>query len=151
MRATLTLLLRSVLGVAFTGALVMAGFAWHSEGTAQGADKAKDDEPDVSLSAFMRKKLDASSEILEGLTVEDSEMIQRGAKSLLEMSKAERWKFLIDSKFRAHSVEFNGAVRKLLEAAEKNNFDNAALQWFDATKSCIECHRDVRGASQPSK
>lgn len=110
----------------------------------QAADK--DPVPEQTLSTFMRKKLDASTQILEGLTVEDSELIQRGANSLLEMSKAERWKLIIDSDYRQHNVEFRATVKKLADAAAKGNFDNAALQWFDTTKSCIECHQDVRRA-----
>ena len=105
---------------------------------------ARAPEPDMSLSAFMRKKLDASSEILEGLAVEDAELISKGAKALLELSKAEKWQILTDSGYREYSSEFRSTVRKLNAAAEKGNFDNAALQWFDATKACIECHRHVR-------
>ena len=101
-------------------------------------------KPDLSLSAFMRKKLDASSLILEGLAVEDAELIGRGAKSLLQLSKVEKWQVLVDSEYREYSIDFRSTVRKLEEAAEKANFDNAALQWFDVTKSCIECHQHIR-------
>ena len=101
-------------------------------------------KPDLSLSAFMRKKLDASSLILEGLAVEDAELIGRGAKSLLQLSKVEKWQVLVDSEYRVYSIDFRSTVRKLEEAAEKGNFDNAALQWFDVTKSCIECHQHIR-------
>jgi hypothetical protein len=102
------------------------------------------DEEDLSLRAFMRKKLDASSHILEGLTVEDADLIARGAKDLLKLSTAEKWQILVDSQYREHSSQFRATVKKLADAAEKGNFDNAALQWFDATKACIECHQDVR-------
>jgi len=121
-------------------AITLLAIAWQT----QGADK--DPVPEQTLRTFMRKKLDASTQILEGLTVEDSEMIQRGANSLLEMSKAERWKLIIDSDYRQHNIEFRSTVKKLADAAAKGNFDNAVLQWFDTTKSCIECHQDVRKA-----
>ena len=101
-------------------------------------------ETDQSLSRFMRKKLDASSQVLEGLTLEDSDLILKGANSLLELSKAEKWKMIVDSEYREFNAEFRSSVRKLIEAAEKKNFDNVALQWFDTTKSCIECHREIR-------
>lgn len=99
---------------------------------------------DRSLSAMMRKKLEASSQILEGLTTEDAPLIQKGANALLDISKAEMWKVLIDTDYREHNADYRTTVRKLAEAAEKSNFDNAALQWFDVTKSCIECHQEVR-------
>lgn len=96
------------------------------------------------LKTFMRKKLDASSKILEGLTVEDAELIRKGAASLLEMSKAEQWNVLLDEDYREYNREFRSLVRKLDKAAESNNFDNALLQWLDVTKACVECHQHVR-------
>ena len=106
---------------------------------------ADDDlKPDVSLSAFMRKKLDASSQILEGLTTEDAELIQKGAKALTQLSKVEKWQIFSDPEYREYSLDFRINARKLAEAAEKGNFDNAALQWFATMKNCIECHQHVR-------
>lgn len=125
--------------------LGLANLSWQT----QAADK--DAKKDSSLSALMRKKLDAGSQILEGLTVEDSELILKGANSLLELSKAEKWQMLIDADYRQHNSDFRGAVRKLATAAEKGKFDNAALQWIDTMKACIECHQDVRHARQEKK
>lgn len=145
MRTPSSLFARNVLGTMIAGTFMVAGLAWYTHAA---DDKKKDAEPDLSLSAFMRKKLDASSQILEGLTTEDATLIQQGANSLLEMSKAEKWKLLIDSHFRSHDVEFRATVRKLADAADKKNFDNAALQWFAVTKGCIECHQEVRSANK---
>ena len=35
-------------------------------------------------------------------------------------------------------------MRRLKEAAEKENFDAVALEWVDATKCCLDCHKHVR-------
>lgn len=96
------------------------------------------------LKSFMRKKLAASSTILEGLTVEDPDLIHDGATALLEMSRAEAWNVLLDEEYRDHSRDFRTAVKKLDQAAGDKNFDNALLQWLDAVKGCVECHRHVR-------
>jgi hypothetical protein len=104
-----------------------------------------------ALSDFMRKKLDVSSKILEGLTTEDAALIKEGANGLLEMSKAELWNVILDEDYREFNREFRGSVRKLGEAAEKGNFDNAALQWFDAVKGCVECHKYVRAQRATKK
>jgi cytochrome c556 len=109
---------------------------------------AQDEE---TLSAFMRKKLVSSSKVLEGLTTEDAELIREGAAALLEMSKAARWNVLLDEDYREFNREFRAAVRKLDEAAEKENFDNATLQWFDAVKACVECHKYVRSQRVATK
>ena len=133
--------IRTVLGLVVVLTLIAAtGAVWNVWPAA-----ADDDlKPDLSLSAFMRKKLDASSQILEGLTTEDSELIQKGAKALTEISKTEKWQILSDPEYREYSLDFRVNARKLAEAAEKGNFDNAALQWFDTMKNCIECHQHVR-------
>jgi hypothetical protein len=99
---------------------------------------------DASLSAFMRQKLDNSSLILEGLTVENEKLISEGADALLKMSNVEKWNVLADNDYREFNRDFRNAVRKLDEAAKAKNFDNATLQWFDAVKACVECHKYVR-------
>lgn len=133
---------RTALGMAITLTLIAATVAvWN----VWPADADDDDlKPDLSLSAFMRKKLDASSQILEGLTTEDAELIKKGAKTLTELSKTEKWQILSDPEYREYSLDFRINARKLADAAEKGNFDNAALQWFDTMKTCIECHHHVR-------
>ena len=96
------------------------------------------------LKDFMRQKLDASSQILEGLTIEDEALIRKGAAKILEMSKVEKWNVLLDENYREFNRDFRETIRKLDKAAAAKNFDNALLQWFDATKGCIECHKHVR-------
>ena len=100
---------------------------------------------DLELSTFMRKKLEASNQILEGLTVEDAELIIKGATLLLELSSAERFQVQHDVMYRQFSGEFQRTAKGLLEAAEKKNFDAAALKWMDTTMKCLECHKFVRG------
>ena len=129
------------MGMAIILTLIAAtGVVWNVWPATAGDDL----KPDLSLSAFMRKKLDASSQILEGLTTEDAELIKKGAKTLTELSKAAKWQILSDPEYREYSLDFRINARKLADAADKGNFDNAALQWFDTMKDCIECHQHVR-------
>ena len=96
------------------------------------------------LAEFMRKKLDASTTILEGLAVEDSELIRRGAADILEMSRAEMWNVYLDDDYREYDRDFRSAIRKLDQAAKEQKFDYAFLQWTDSLKGCIDCHNYVR-------
>ena len=113
-------------------------------------DNPKKDVPDakrdLEQSTFMRKKLEASGQILEGLTTENSELIVKGAKILVELSAAERFQVQHDVLYRQFSGEFQRTAKGLLEAGEKKNFDLAALKWMDTTMKCLECHKFVRGA-----
>ncbi len=112
---------------------------------------AAKEKEDKSLAAFMRKKLDASSKVLEGITTEDADLITEGTKSLLEISTAEKWNVISDEEYREFNRDFRSSVRKLAEAAEAKNFDNATLQWFDAIKGCVECHKYVRDIRPKTK
>lgn len=103
---------------------------------------ATDDTP---LSEFMRKKLGAADMVLEGLVLEDDTLVKQGATALNEMSKAERWRVLNDPLYRQFSADYQRLTQQLIDAAEKKNFDQAALRWIDVTLSCMECHRFVRG------
>ena len=103
------------------------------------------------LEMFMRKKLDASSKIMEGLCLEDAVLIKEGADALGAMSKVEIWNVLRDADYREHSREFRDNAAKLSAAAEAGDFDKAALRWFDVTMSCIECHDHVRSDRKSEK
>lgn len=109
------------------------------------ADARPERDKEPALAKFMRAKLKASSQILEGLCTEDYETIQKGAETLKSMSQEERWRVSNDAMYRQHSAEFRDAVDNILKAAqEKKNLDSAALAWTKTTLSCIECHRWVR-------
>ena len=100
---------------------------------------------DRELQAFMRKKLEASNQILEGLCTEDLELVKAGAEKLQQMSDAERWRVSNDVMYKQFSNEFRSITRQLVKAAEEDNVDRATLKWLDATVSCLDCHRFVRG------
>ncbi|MDA1229156.1 MAG: hypothetical protein O2856_00150 [Planctomycetota bacterium] len=100
---------------------------------------------------FMRKKLDASSKILEGLCQEDMVMVQEAANELREMSSIAKWKVLTDEKYREYSREFRDNAALVAEAAEKGDIDKATLQWFSVTMSCLKCHEHVRSANKSKK
>lgn len=103
------------------------------------------------LKTFMRKKLDASSLILEGMATEDSALIKKGALAMLELSKAELWNRFTDEEYGEHDRDFRSTIRKLHRAATDENFDNVTLQWFDAVKGCVECHKHVRKERRDAK
>jgi hypothetical protein len=130
----------------------MAALAWQSRADDQSksAEKLQDSKPesgreDLPVKDYMRKKLEASNQILEGLCTEDSELILQGARTLNEMSQSERWRVNNDPMYRQFSGDFREITQQLIEAAEEKNQDRALLKWMDATMSCIDCHSFVRG------
>ncbi len=127
--------------VAFFAVACLAGGIFYH----QAADgKPKETNEDKDLSEFMREKLKASEQILEGMCVEDFKLIQEGAAKLQDLSKAEKWRISNDVMYRQHSSEFSRVATQLEKQAKEGNLEGAALSWIQATMSCIECHKFVR-------
>ena len=122
------------------------------DGAAAGAKKTQEGNPekdekkdkDAALSKFMRQKLHASNQILEGLCTEDLTMVQEGAKVMTRMSHEERWRVSSDMMYRRYSNEFISAVDELEKDAEANDLNKASLAWVNVTMKCLKCHEWVR-------
>ncbi|MFT4555951.1 MAG: hypothetical protein ACI92S_001288 [Planctomycetaceae bacterium] len=110
--------------------------------TKNATDEESKDKP--ALATFMRQKMEASHDIMEGLLMDDGKLINKAAKKLREMSDTEHWRVSNDIMYRNHSKDFRSSVDKLIVASKGNSIDRAALSWFDVTLSCIDCHRYVR-------
>jgi hypothetical protein len=102
-------------------------------------------QKDRDLQTFMRKKLSASSQILEGLCTDDMKLVAEGARTLHSLSDAERWHVRNDLMYKQFSNEYRQITQDLIQAAEDNKPDRVSLKWVDATMSCLDCHRFVRG------
>ncbi len=109
---------------------------------ALGADQPP--KVDRSVRIFMRQKLEASNQILEGLTTENFALVREGAKTFRQMSAAEKWRLSNDVLYRQYSQEFQQHADRLLEKANAKNLDGAALAWLECTMSCIRCHNHSR-------
>jgi len=138
---------RNLTRLAAAVVVVMGILAWsQAQDKKNQKEPPADDEgrPVMTLRDFMRVKLKASNQILEGLAIEDMEMVQAGAQTLKTMSTAEKWRVYNDAMYRQFSGEFQRSVTDLEKAAKENNLDSAAMKWVATTMNCIECHRYVR-------
>jgi hypothetical protein len=97
-----------------------------------------------AVGPFMRAKLAHSQDVLEGLALEDYEMIARGAQELSLASQASSWQVLQTEDYARQSAEFRRSCDTLRKAAKDRNLDGAALAWMDVTMKCVQCHRYVR-------
>lgn len=108
---------------------------------------AKEENPGIKKSvvrAFMRKKLAASQSILEGLAVEDFDLIAGGAKQLKATAGAAEFMSFNDPEYIEHADDFRRIINKLAVAAKEKRLDGATLAFLDITMSCVECHKHVR-------
>jgi hypothetical protein len=109
------------------------------------AENEKEEKDKAPLAKYMRQKLQASNEILEGLVTEDMRLVRKGAAQLEKMSKEEQFMVLNDAIYRQYSLDFQRSVQQLQKDAEKNSVDAAALTWIKTTLNCIECHKYTKG------
>lgn len=96
------------------------------------------------VSEFMRAKLNHSQRVLEGLAVEDFDLIAKNAQELSLLSQATTWQVLQTAEYRERSTEFRRSADALSEAARKKNLEGAALAYVDVTMKCVNCHKYVR-------
>ncbi len=100
-------------------------------------------QPD-KVAVFMRAKLIHSQNVLEGLTTEDYDLIEKGAQDLSLASLDSNWQVLQTEDYVRQSAEFRRACDMLRDAAKEKNLDGAALAWMDVTLKCVQCHKYVR-------
>jgi cytochrome c556 len=92
----------------------------------------------------MRMKLDHAQRALEGLAVEDFDMLEDAAEGMSLMSLASHWNVLQTQEYLDQSSEFRRAAESLKRAAEDNNLEGATLAYIEVTMSCVKCHKYMR-------
>ena len=104
-----------------------------------------------SRSEFMRRKLEFSKNVLEGLSLEQYPMIEKNAKALKVLSQAAEWEVPMipnANDYVALTSEFQRYSDDLVKAAKQGNIDGATLAYVKLTMNCVQCHKYVRFASQ---
>jgi hypothetical protein len=97
--------------------------------------------------AFMRQKLEFSKLVLEGLTLENYDMIGKNSRALRTLSMASLWEVPTIPNAEEY-VTFTGEFQRLCDDLSKNakdkNIDGATLAYLRLTMSCVNCHKYVR-------
>jgi len=102
-------------------------------------------------SEFMRRKLEFSKNVLEGLALEQYPMIEKNAKALKILSQVAEWEVPMipnATDYVALTSEFQRNTDELVKAAKQGNIDGATLAYVKLTMNCVQCHKYVRFASQ---
>lgn len=107
-------------------------------------------ERPTDIHTFMRLKLAHSQQVLEGIVLEDFEMITKHASAMSVLLEDEKWMVFQTPEYRTHSNIFNEVCRDLKKAAERRNIDAATLAYMEMTMSCVKCHKYTRGIRMAS-
>jgi len=121
----LTLLFASVIGV---------GLLCNLDGAAEEKNNPEFD---------MKKKLEYSKNILDGLISEDFDKILKNAKSLNKLGER-KWLENESTQYRTQNQLFWFTTGTLVLAAEEKNIDGATLSYTQMTVSCVNCHKLLR-------
>src|SRR5215831_11457256 len=112
---------------------------------------SRGDEPDKQegkeakrVSELMRKKLQNSQKVLEGLAVNDFKSISKHAEDLIDLSKQAEWRVFKTPQYETNSNELRRNAENLIKSAKDKNIDAAALAYVELTLTCVRCHKYVR-------
>ena len=119
------------------GLLILVTMFWAISG--QG------DEPREALQNFMRVKLKHSQKALEGLVMEDYDVVAKNAQEMSLLSLAETWQVLQTPQYIEFSRKFRNAADTLSDMAKKRNLEGATSAYNQVTIKCVECHKYLRG------
>lgn len=101
-----------------------------------------------TLPEIMRQKLEHSQGLLEGLVLENFDMIERNANDLRILSDLSSWNVLRTPEYQRFSSRFRDTADRLSQSALNQSLDSATLAYVELTLQCVECHTHVRGVRQ---
>jgi len=104
----------------------------------------------TELSAFMRMKLSHSQKVLEGLAIEDYNLIAQNAQQMSLLSQDAAWRVYQTPEYLHYSADFRRLADTLTKEARAKNLDGATLAYVQMTMSCINCHKYTRGVAMAS-
>lgn len=125
--------------------LLLTAVAAGAVGWSFAANQKEQKKKEPALAKFMRGKLTASNQILEGLVTENFDLVAKGAETLEKMSQAEQWRVSNDPIYGQFSREFHRTAQQLKKDAATGKIDAVALTWIKTTMNCIECHKFTKG------
>lgn len=96
------------------------------------------------VSDLMRKKLEYSQKLLEGIALNDFDKIARNADELIAVSKLAEWRVLKTPQYELHSNDFRRIADTIVKEGKAKNIDGATLGNLDLTLTCVKCHKYVR-------
>lgn len=109
-----------------------------------GVPKKAQSEDSKKVSELMRKKLEHAQKVLEGIALNNFDLILNHADALMQLTKEIEWQAIKTPRYEVQSNEFRRAVENLQEKATQKNLDGAALGYVELTLSCVKCHKYVR-------
>jgi hypothetical protein len=97
-----------------------------------------------TLKALMKRKLEDSQKVLEGLAINNYDEVAKSAADLIQVSKDVEWRVIKTAQYEMFSNDFRRNAETLVRMAKAKNTDGIALAYVDLTLNCVKCHKYVR-------
>lgn len=95
-------------------------------------------------SYWMKRKLELSQRVLEGLALGDFERIAAAARTLDKLNTIENFVRGRNEAYRTQLEIFRAANLSLIRHADRQNLEGATLAFHQMTLSCVQCHKQLR-------
>jgi hypothetical protein len=102
------------------------------------------ERPKGKAAELMRKKLQQSQQVLEGIALNDFNKIVQHADELILISKETEFKVMKTPKYELYTDEFRRNAEELVKKAKDKNIDGATLAYMELTLTCVRCHKHTR-------
>lgn len=132
--------------LAILAIVVCVGLRHALEAAPQKEPPSQEAQNEEDVRKFMRGKLTASQQVLEGLVTEDYQQIEKAAARLKLMSLKADWNVIQGLEYAEQSKAFRRAAELLKKMADEKNVDGSSLAYLQVTMSCVNCHKWTKGA-----
>jgi hypothetical protein len=103
-------------------------------------------QPKINTRDVMKFKLFYAQGVLEGITMENFDLVATNANKLVSLSQAADWQVRQTPEYQKFTTDYARHASALGKAARNRNVDAATVAYFQLTVSCVNCHRYLRGA-----
>ena len=108
------------------------------------ADQKNESQP-ANTPVFMRAKLASSKRVLEGLVLDDFDMIEKAAREMKTLSEHTHWPHSTDKVYEHFTEKFRQQCDKLARLANNSDRDGTHFTFLALSTTCVDCHGYVRG------
>jgi hypothetical protein len=99
--------------------------------------------------AFMRQKLIYSQGVMEGLTLEQFDLITKYGIKMRKMNLTNLFYVLESPGYMASLTNYQESIDRMLFAAAGKDLKSGTEAYQRIVESCVECHRTFRTAQRP--
>lgn len=126
------------LTVLIAGLLVTRGLAQK-----QNPAKKLPNKP-TPTSIFMRQKLGYTQKLIEGITLENYDMVSTNTIHIWSMTQSNIFKVTNDRDYAEKTETFQRDIAELMDAAHVKNTPDIIKTYSKVTKDCVDCHQHFR-------